>query len=183
MLETPWLTNDKQQLVSQLLSSHQTAFGRALLTAQTTLQNSQPQNSQGKNSPEQNTPEQNSPAQNSQAASQQLFALSIPVLAHDGGTDPKLTYANAAALELWKLNWQDMIGMPSRLTAPEEERHSRAAALNKAQQVDAIEGYSGIRINSKGQRFRINNACIWTIKDANGKACGQAATIANWCWL
>ncbi len=163
MLETPWLTNDKQQLVSQLLSSHQTAFGRALLSAQTTLQNS--------------------PAQNSQAASQQLFALPIPVLAHDGGTDPKLTYANAAALELWKLNWQDMIGMPSRLTAPEEERHSRAAALNKAQQVDAIEGYSGIRINSKGQRFRINNACIWTIKDANGKACGQAATIANWCWL
>lgn len=168
MLETPWLTNDKQQLVNQLLSSHQTAFGRALLTAQHTLQNSQLQNS----------PEQNSPAE-----SQQLFALPIPVLAHDGGTDPKLTYANAAALELWKLNWQDMIGMPSRLTAPEEERHSRAAALNKAQQVDAIEGYSGIRINSKGQRFRINNACIWTIKDANGKACGQAATIANWCWL
>lgn len=168
MLETPWLTNDKQQLVSQLLSSHQTAFGRALLSAQTTLQNSQPQNS---------------PAQNSQATSQQLFTLPIPVLAHDGGTDPKLTYANAAALELWKLNWQNMIGMPSRLTAPEEERHSRAAALNKAQQVDAIEGYSGIRINSKGQRFHINNACIWTIKDANGKACGQAATIANWCWL
>ena len=35
-------------------------------------------------------------------------------------TDPKFIYGNKAALELWEANWDQLIGMPSRLSAAED---------------------------------------------------------------
>lgn len=32
-------------------------------------------------------------------------------------TDPRFIYANKAALDLWEANWDQLIGMPSRLSA------------------------------------------------------------------
>ena len=105
------------------------------------------------------------------------------MLAHNDSSDPALVYANAAALKLWQRRWAQMVGMPSRLTAPEQERRERAQALGNARQQDAYQGYSGIRIDSQGHRFVINNARIWTLWDLNGQRCGQAATFASWHWL
>jgi len=105
------------------------------------------------------------------------------VLAHDGSPDPRLTYANAAALSLWGRSWDVMVGMPSRLTAEPEERASRAAALATALRQDAIAGYGGVRIDSRGRRFQIANARLWTLRDAQGQPCGQAAAFSSWWWL
>ena len=105
------------------------------------------------------------------------------VLAHDGSADPRLIYANRAALLLWRRPWSAMVGLPSRLTAEPAERQSRALALERARRCVALEGYAGIRIDSDGRRFRIEKARLWTLRDGDGQPCGQAAAFASWWWL
>ena len=155
--DPPWLKADQQALVAKLLQSHQWAFQRPLIAS--------------------------ARQQPLRLSCQELFACGFPVLAHDGGPDPKLTYANAAALGLWDAPWDDLVGLPSRLTAPTAEQAERSLALNKAKSEDAIEGYSGIRISRKGRRFMIQNARIWTLWDEQQHACGQAASFSNWWWM
>ena len=155
--DPPWLKADQQALVAKLLQSHQWAFQRPLIAS--------------------------ARQQPLRLSCQELFACGFPVLAHDGGPDPKLTYANAAALGLWDAPWDDLVGLPSRLTAPTAEQAERSLALNKAKSEDAIEGYSGIRISRKGRRFMIQNARIWTLWDEQQQACGQAASFSNWWWM
>ncbi len=99
-----------------------------------------------------------------------------------GDPGPRLIYANRAALRLWQRPWEAMVGMPSKLTAEPAERASRRQALITAQALDAIEGYRGIRIDSRGRRFQIEGARLWTLRDAAGQPCGQAARFSRW-WL
>jgi hypothetical protein len=76
-----------------------------------------------------------------------------------------------------------MVGMPSRLTAEPCERAARSIALAEALDQGRFSGYSGIRVDSSGRRFRISNARIWTLSDDQGMACGQVACFADWWWL
>jgi hypothetical protein len=76
-----------------------------------------------------------------------------------------------------------MVGMPSKLTAEPAERASRRQALITAQAQDAIEGYRGIRVDSRGRRFQIEGARLWTLRDEAGQPCGQAARFSHWWWL
>jgi hypothetical protein len=112
----------------------------------------------------------------------------VVVLAHDradpaGDPGPRLIYANRAALRLWQRPWPAMVGIPSRLTAEPAEQASRSQALVTAQARDALEGYSGIRIDSRGRRFQIEAARLWTLRDGAGQPCGQAARFSAWHWL
>ena len=109
-----------------------------------------------------------------------LFSMEYPLLAHDNSIDPCITYANATALKLWGKCWAEMIGMPSKLTAPREEWAQRDTALKKATKIKAIQNYEGVRINSQGSRFLIKGAEIWSLLDRNDKYCGQAATFNEW---
>ncbi|MFM7453282.1 MAG: MEKHLA domain-containing protein [Cyanobium sp.] len=152
-----WLTPASQQLVGQLLASHERAFGRPLLTGL------------GADA---------TPLQWSQA----LFAAATVVLAHDGadpGGDPgpRLIYANRAALQLWRRPWAELVGMPSRHTAEPAERAGRAQALASVHPQRAIADYSGIRIDSRGRRFQISGARVWSLPG------GQAAAFSAWHWL
>ena len=149
----PWQTQESQCLISRLMLSHQRAFKRPLLDLDCA-----------------------DPATD-------LFSSEMAVLAHDNSHDPRLIYANAIALRLWERSWQEMIGMPSRCTAEEAAREQRASALQRAQNQDAFEGYSGVRVSRTGQRFMINNARIWTLWDDKGRNCGQAAAFSSWSWL
>ena len=158
--EAAWLTTDKQELAGVLLESHQRAFSRPLIAS------AQPSHSDSK-----------------RLLCQNLFACGFPVLAHGTGQDPKLSYANAAALQLWETRWDELIGMPSRLTAPETERAERSSALGQAKRLDAVQNYRGIRISRKGRRFMINKARIWTLWDAEERIFGQAACFSDWWWL
>jgi hypothetical protein len=146
-----------------LLASHRRAFGRSLIAG---LAADAPP----------------------QQLAQELFASDAVVLAHDGADPngdpgPRLIYANRAALRLWQRPWGAMVGMPSKLTAEPAERASRRQALITAQAQDAIEGYRGIRIDSRGRRFQIEGARLWTLRDGTGLACGQAARFSRWWWL
>jgi len=155
VVEAPWLTLKNLRLVYLLLESHQRAFNRPLHACK-----------------DFNVV--------SRVVAQEVFALESPLMAHGGGSDPLLIYANSSALRLWRRQWKEMVGMPSRLTAPVEGQFQREIALKKALQFDALSGYEGIRIDSNGKRFAIHDARIWTICNKEGKAFGQAATFSNW---
>ena len=123
------------------------------------------------------------PGQSTRLSCQELFSSGFPVLAHGIGTDPLLVYANAAALQLWGRPWADMVGMPSRLTAPDDMRSKRQLALQVAQSQGTIRSYSGVRIDRDGRRFMIRNARIWTLWDEEQRSCGQAAYFSDWWWI
>jgi hypothetical protein len=54
--------------------------------------------------------------------------------------------------------------------------------LGLAERSEAIEGYGGIRIDSRSRRFRIEGARLWTLRDEAGNPCGQAAAFESWWW-
>jgi hypothetical protein len=141
--------------VSWIVRSHRAAFGIPLLAGATA-------------------------EDNPRLTAQEVFAADRVVLAHDGGTDPQLIYANAVALRLWARTWGEMIGLPSRLTAEPTERRDRAEALDRARRQEALTGYGGIRVDSAGGRFRIAGARLWTLRDGRGEARGQAASFSDW---
>ena len=147
-----------QGLVSILLLSHRRAFACPLLAS-------------------------DRPGTSRRLTAQELFNSSMAVLAHNNAGDPALTYANATALRLWKRPWNEMVGMPSRLTAAQSERKERAASLKLALVRDAINTYSGIRVDRCGRQFMIRNARIWTLWDEEGRRCGQAAAFSSGWWL
>ena len=110
----------------------------------------------------------------------QLFNWTKPVIAHDNQNDPLINYSNYLALQLWSRSWEEMIGLPSKLTAPIQERKNRSSTLRQVMKNNAIKGYEGIRINSKGQIFSIKDVYIWTVWDEESKPFGQAATFYKW---
>ena len=154
----PWQTREIQGLVAILLLSHRRAFNSPLLTS-------------------------DRPGTSRRLTAQELFNSSMAVLAHNNSGDPALTYANATALRLWQRPWQEMVGMPSRLTAAPSERKERAASLKQALACDAINTYMGIRVDRYGRQFMIRNARIWTLWDEEGRRCGQAAAFSSWWWM
>lgn len=156
--EPPWLQEPALEVVEWIERSHRRAFGTPLRAGV-------------------------EPWTHPRLRAQEMFAADRVVLAHDGGSDPRLIYANAAALQLWGRRWGEMIGLPSRLTAEPGERQERARVLAEAQRQDALTGYGGIRVDKGGRRFRIENARLWTLRDGRGQARGQAACFANWWWL
>ncbi len=111
---------------------------------------------------------------------QALYSAPRIVLCHDRSADPLFTYANDAAQQLWKMNWNEMIGMPSRCSAVPAARTQRARQLERAAQDGFIRDYCGIRIASDGTRFEIRDVVIWMVTDASGSVIGQAATFINW---
>ncbi|MEO1002366.1 MAG: MEKHLA domain-containing protein [Cyanobacteria bacterium J06638_7] len=159
----PWLGTPQVELALRILESYGRAYGKPLLAGLA------------------------ADAWGLQRA-QALFAAPVVVLAHDGqdpGADPgpRLTYANRAALRLWRRPWAEMVGLPSRLTAPAAERAGRGPARRLAAARGARGDYSGIRVDSGGRRFQIRGARLWTLCDGQGRPCGQGARFSDWWWL
>ncbi|BAC09016.1 MEKHLA domain-containing protein [Thermosynechococcus vestitus] len=123
------------------------------------------------------------PAEDDCSLGQQLFYWSQPVLSHGSEADPILNYGNQAALTLWEYPWLNWVRLPSRFTAEPMAQAERAALLAQADRQGYADNYSGIRISRTGRRFRIENACIWTVLDEAGNRVGQAATFDQWHFL
>ena len=158
MSEAPWLSAEKQGLTTLILHSHERAFGRPLIASRRH-------------------------GASERMRCQELFSCGFPVLAHGIEADPQLSYANASALLLWQTTWNELIGLPSRLTAPASERGDRESALTQALAIKAISGYSGIRISRREKRFMINNARVWSISDNREQVLGLAASFSDWWWI
>ena len=101
------------------------------------------------------------------------------VLAHDGGADPRFTYANRTAQACFGYTWAELIGLPSRLSAEAPERAERQRLLDAVARDGFTGGYCGLRIAKGGRRFWIERAVVWQL-DRDGVTIGQAATFAEW---
>ena len=102
------------------------------------------------------------------------------VLAHSTAPDPLFIYANKAAQTLFEYEWDEMIGMPSRLSAEAPNRAERQRLLDAVARDGFATGYSGIRISKSGRHFRIEDGVLWQLRDASGTLHGVAATFNHW---
>ena len=98
------------------------------------------------------------------------------LLAHDGGHDPHFVYANQTAQRCFEYPWQELVGLPSRLSALPDGRAERARLLADVARDGFAEGYRGLRVAKSGRRFWIEDVTVWNVLDAAGRFLGQAAT-------
>lgn len=112
-----------------------------------------------------------------------LFETPQVVVSHGTEADPILNYGNRAALELWEMDLATLRQTPSRLTAEPMHRDERARLLERTTRDGYVDDYQGIRISSRGRRFRIAQAIVWNLLDAAGRPAGQAATFSQWEFL
>jgi hypothetical protein len=120
-----------------------------------------------------------------QQAADLLYSAPLAVLSHledeeegsDGSTTSvaRYTYANLAAQSVFNYSWDAIVGLDSRLSAPEgNERNERASAIDDAVQRGFSVLPSGVRVSSNGIRFKVLDAKLWVI-DAPEKGNGLAA--------
>ncbi|MCW1402038.1 MEKHLA domain-containing protein [Novosphingobium sp. MW5] len=109
-----------------------------------------------------------------------LWSAPEVILAHGTEADPRFFFANRAALARFEASFDQMIGMPSRLSAEAPNRTERQALLDRVSRDGFIADYAGVRISLKGKRFRIEQATVWNLIDAEGKVHGQAAAFSRW---
>ena len=89
-------------------------------------------------------------------------------------------YANRMALDLFEMSWNELIGMPSRLSAEPVNRDERERLLSRVAADGYIDDYSGVRISKTGKRFLIRQAVVWNVYDEQGRYQGQAASFSDW---
>ncbi len=151
-IPTPWLSAETIRHAQRLLDSYRHWTGKDLIPR----------------------------SEDAETDARALFHAPFVVASHGSEGDPLLDYGNAQALALWESEWEQFIGMPSRLTAEAPERDERQQMLRRSLEEGFIEDYSGIRISTRGRRFVIDNALVWRILDDGGKPVGQAATFSDW---
>lgn len=123
------------------------------------------------------------PVNNGNNLAERLFNAPFVLLSHDTAVDPLFNYANAKGLELFELNWQELINLPSRLSAEPVNQAERNRLLAQVTSKGFINDYQGVRISKTGKRFLIRNAIVWNLTDAAGTYQGQAACFSDWSFL
>ncbi|MCO6004199.1 MEKHLA domain-containing protein [Actinoallomurus purpureus] len=102
------------------------------------------------------------------------------LLAHDGGADPRYTYANRTAQQRFGYSWEEFVGMPSWLSAASADQTDRNALLQATSDSGHVTGYRGLRVAKSGRRFWIEDVTMWNLVDADGVRHGQAAVVPTW---
>ena len=88
-------------------------------------------------------------------------------------------YANEASLQLFKTNWDEMIGVHSSVSASKPLQSDRKKMLKEVARVGFVEDYKGTRMAFDGSLFQINDAIIWNIVDSKNNSQGQAVLIMD----
>ncbi|MCP2729042.1 MEKHLA domain-containing protein [Limnofasciculus baicalensis] len=108
-----------------------------------------------------------------------LFEAPFVLVSHGTEPDPIFNYGNRKALQLWELDWQQFTQMPSRKTAEPVVQEERDRLLAETNTKGFVSNFSGVRISSTGQRFKIENGIVWNVLDQNNQRCGQAAVYSK----
>lgn len=99
------------------------------------------------------------------------------IASHD--TNSVFNYANEASLQLFKTNWDEMIGVHSSVSASKSLQSDRNKMLKEVARVGFVEDYKGTRMAFDGSLFQINDAIIWNIVDSKNNSQGQAVLIMD----
>ena len=113
-------------------------------------------------------------------APEHLWNAPRVIVAHGTEDDPVFFYGNRQALEAFEMNFVNFTRLPSRFSAEPVNREERALLLERVSRDGFIDDYAGVRISATGKRFRIEQAVVWNLIDANGECHGQAATFDRW---
>ena len=99
------------------------------------------------------------------------------LLAHDGGADPRFIYVNATACQTFEYDKEELLGMPSRLSADVDARAERGASIQTVHQKGIVDGYAGIRVTKNGRHFPIERGELWLFPDEQGQPRCVAALV------
>jgi PAS domain-containing protein len=97
------------------------------------------------------------------------------ILAHNTDADPRFIYANAHALASFKYTPEEILAVPSRLSASEQDRPERQRMLEIVLRDGIVYNYSGPRVDKYGHSFTIYDGVVWQLRHADGRIWGQAA--------
>ncbi|MFG1918596.1 MEKHLA domain-containing protein [Micromonospora sp. NPDC048898] len=113
-------------------------------------------------------------------AARWLHEAPFALLVHDTSPDPLFIYANATAQKVFGYGADEFIGLPSRLSAGEQDRDARARFMASVLRDGYADGYRGPRVRKDGWQFWIEDATIWNVLDAGAAIVGQAALLRRW---
>jgi hypothetical protein len=102
------------------------------------------------------------------------------LLAQDSSIDPRFIYANRAAQRCFEYDWDEFVGLPSRLSAVSADRDQRERFMKTVLTTGYANDYQGLRISKSGRRFRIENTTVCNLVDRSGAFEGQAALVRQW---
>jgi hypothetical protein len=102
------------------------------------------------------------------------------LLAHDTSRDPIFIYANRTAQRCFEYGWDELTGMPSRLSAPADRQGNRGELLGAVERDGFFTGYRGLRVAKSGRRFWVEDLTMWNLVDDEGVRIGQAAAFRRW---
>ncbi|GAB3279939.1 MEKHLA domain-containing protein [Kineosporia babensis] len=120
------------------------------------------------------------PGSDGPTVADRLYRAPFGLLAHDTSPDPVFRYANLAVQKLFEYGWDEFVGLPSRLSAGEEDREARRVLLENVRRHGFTNDYRGPRVARSGRRFWIDNVTVWNLIDDDGTRVGQAALIRRW---
>lgn len=106
-----------------------------------------------------------------------LYDAPFGLLAHDDSPDPLIVYANRRAQALFGYTSEEFLGLPSRLSAGEDDRESRRVFMDSVRRHGYAVGYRGPRVTKDGRSFWIEDVTLWNLIGPNGTLTGQAALI------
>jgi len=97
------------------------------------------------------------------------------ILAHGRGPDPIFMYANHCALHCFKYSREEMLQLPSRLSAGPSDRAARQVLLDTVTRDGIAKNYTGPRVDQQGNSFIIYDGEVWQLGRDSGDLWGQAA--------
>lgn len=112
-----------------------------------------------------------------------LFTADFALVSHGVEVDPIFNYGNRTALQLFELEWDAFVRLPSRKSAEMPDRRERSRLLETVYSQGYIDDYAGVRISASGRRFRIECAVVWNLVDETERYRGQAALFDRWVFL
>ncbi|GLQ92836.1 MEKHLA domain-containing protein [Dyella acidisoli] len=97
------------------------------------------------------------------------------LLAHNTHADPLFIYGNVSAQRCFEYSWDELMLLPSRLSAPPQQVQGRKEFLEQVSKQGFASGYRGLRISKSERTFWINDGTVWQLVDQAGVLHGQAA--------
>ena len=112
-----------------------------------------------------------------------LFDAPFILVAHGAESVSIFNFGSRAALELFEIEWNEFIRLPSRKSADEDNREDRERLMSRVKTNGYATDCKGVRITSTGRRFFITGATVWNVVDELGDYHGQAAMFTDWSYL
>ena len=112
-----------------------------------------------------------------------VFDAPFVLVSHGTEAIPVFNFGNRKALELFEMEWDAFIKLPSSQSADEDNQAERAALMARVAQDGYALNCSGSRVTASGKRFNIEGATVWNVIDEQGRYYGQAAMFENWSYI